>query len=300
MTVGKAVGIQAGQGYWDQAWNASPLPALWAVDSRKIGAHVERALFAYMADAFALHDADHRGKLLIEAGCARSAVLPLFAKKLGFWVAGIDYSPNGCEQTRLMLQRERVFRRKSIAADVFSIPDDLVERYDLLVSFGLIEHFRTPRQSWLPWPGSIKPGGLIFTNVPNMFGVTGFVQKAMDRDVFDIHVPLSAEAVRNAHELAGLQVVGCDYFLSMNFGVVNLNSIRTHSLEWWIKKVALAVLVRVSMAVWLWERLLGPLPVSRAFSPYVNCIATKPDVVSSAGADTASARGVTSAGSREE
>ncbi|MGE0030064.1 MAG: class I SAM-dependent methyltransferase [Steroidobacteraceae bacterium] len=298
MTVGKADQDQAGQGYWDQAWSASPLPALWPVDSRKIGAHVERALFAYMADAFALHDADRRGKLLIEAGCARSGVLPLFAKKLGFWVSGIDYSPNGCEQTRLMLEREGI-QAEVHCLDVFSIPDDLVERYDVLVSFGLIEHFSDTTAIVAALARLIKPGGLIFTNVPNMFGVTGFLQKVMDKDVFDIHVPLSAEAVRNAHELAGLQVVDCDYFLSVNLGVVNLNSIRTHSLEWWIKKIALAVLVRLSMAAWWWERLLGQLPVSRAFSPYVNCIATKPGMVSLAGADTASGRGVTSTGSQE-
>jgi len=273
--VGKAVQDQAGQKYWNQTWDATPLPALWPVESEKIGAHIERSLFSYMSDAFAKHGLIDQNKLLIEVGCARSAVLPLFAKRLGFQVAGIDYSPNGCEQTRLMLQREEV-QGEVYCCDVFSIPDDLVERFDVVVSFGLIEHFSDTMAIGAALSRLIRPGGLIFTNIPNMHGMTGFVQKTLDKRVYDIHVPLTAEAVREAHEQAGLNVVACDYFLSTNFGVVNLNSIRIYSLEWWIKKVALAVLARISMGAWWWERLLGRVPTSRGFSPYVNCLAIKP------------------------
>lgn len=267
---------QAGQKYWNQTWDASPLPALWPVDSQSIGSNVERSMFSYLANAFAKHGLTNQNKLLVEVGCARSAVLPLFAKKLGFQVSGIDYSPNGCEQTRLMLEREEVLG-EVYCCDIFSIPDDLVERFDVVVSFGLIEHFSNTTEIVAALSRLIKPGGLIFTNVPNMNGMTGFVQRILDKKVYDIHVPLSAEVVREAHEKAGLSIVSCDYFLSTHFGVINLNSIRVYSFEWWIKKVTLAVLARISMGIWWLERLLGPLPTGRVFSPYVNCLATKPN-----------------------
>lgn len=266
---------QAGQKYWNQTWGASSLPALWPVDSKKIGSSVERLLFFYMSDAFAKHGLNNQNKLLVEVGCARSAVLPLFAKRLGFQVSGIDYSPNGCEQSRLMLKREEV-QGNIYCCDIFSIPDDLVERFDVVVSFGLIEHFSDTTAIVTALSRLVRPGGLIFTNVPNMHGITGFAQRILDKKVYDIHVPLTAEVVRAAHEQAGLNIVSCDYFLSTNFGVVNINSIRVYSLEWWIKKVTLAILARISMGVWWLERLLGPLPTSRAFSPYVNCLAIKP------------------------
>lgn len=266
---------QAGRAYWNHTWDASPLPTLWPVDSEDIGSYVERSIFSYMANAFAQHGLINKNKLLVEVGCARSAVLPLFAKKLGFQVSGIDYSPNGCEQTRLILRREDV-QGEVFCCDIFAIPDDLVERFDVVVTFGLIEHFSNTTEIVTALSRLIKPGGLVFTNVPNMYGMTGFTQKILDKKVYDIHVPLTAEVVRMAHEQAGLNTVSCDYFLSTHFGVVNLNSISVYSFEWWTKKVVLAGLARISMVAWWWERLLGPLPAGRIFSPYINCLAIKP------------------------
>lgn len=265
---------QAGQQYWNQAWDATPLPGLWPIESQKIGAHVERSLFDFMSSAFTEHGMANKNKELIEVGCARSAVLPLFAKKLGFKVAGIDYSPNGCEQTRLMLQREAV-PGEICCCDIFSVPDELVGRFDVVVSFGLIEHFTDTTAIVTALSRLLKPGGLMFTNIPNMNGMTGFAQRFLDKAVYDIHVPLTSEVMREAHEHAGLKIVACNYFLSTNFGVVNLNSLRVHSLEWWAKKIMLAVLARISIGVWWWESLLGRLPTSNAFSPYVNCLAIK-------------------------
>lgn len=266
---------QAGQQYWNKTWDASPLPALWSVDSNGIGAHVERSLFAYMSKAFVERGLVNKSKLLIEVGCARSAVLPLFAKKTGFQVAGLDYSPNGCEQTQLILQREGVIG-EVYNCDVFSLPEDLIERFDVVVSFGLIEHFSDTTAIVKALSRLLKPGGLIFTNIPNLRGAIGFVQRKLDHAVYDIHVPLTDGDVRQAHENAGLEVIKCDYFLATNFGILNLNAIRPRSLEWWTKKMITSMLARLSLGVWWLERQVGNLPTSRAFSPYINCLAVKP------------------------
>lgn len=268
---------KAGKGYWNDAWNAIPLPLLWDITSKRLGSHVERSLFSYLADAFREFGFVGTGKKLIEVGCARSAVLPLFAKKLGFQVSGIDYSPNGCEQTRLILQREGVIG-EVYNCDVFSIPDDLVEQFDIVVSFGLIEHFADTAAIVNALSRLLKPGGLIFTNIPNLRGTIGFMQSKLDRAVYDIHVPLTAGGVQQAHENAGLKIITCDYFLSTNFGILNLNAIRPRSIEWWIKKMISSILVRVSMGVWWLEQKVGNLPTSRMFSPYINCLAVKPNV----------------------
>lgn len=266
---------QAGQKYWNHTWDVSPLPAIWPVDSNKIGTHVERSLFSYMSKVFSEHGLTGQNKLLVEVGCARSAVLPLFAKRFGFQIAGIDYSPNGCEQTCLILEREEV-QGKVYCCDIFSIPDDLVERFDVVVSFGLIEHFSDTAAIVNALARLLKPGGMIFTNIPNLRGAIGFMQSRLDRTVYDIHVPLTDNDVRRAHEKAGLKVIHCDYFLATNFGILNLNSIRPRSFEWWTKKMITSILTRLSMGVWWLECKVGVLPASRAFSPYVNCLAVKP------------------------
>jgi 2-polyprenyl-3-methyl-5-hydroxy-6-metoxy-1,4-benzoquinol methylase len=266
---------QAGPEYWNRAWDEAALPELWPVDSRDLRAHVERSLFLCIAEALATLGVVDDRKSLIEAGCARSGVLPLFAKKLGLRIAGIDYSPNGCEQARLILARENVMG-EIYCHDVFSLPGHLVERFDILVSFGLIEHFSDTTAIVAALSRLVRPGGVLFTNLPNMNGTTGLLQRVLDRGVYDIHVPLTADAVRKAHEEAGLEVLACDYFLSTNYGVVNLNSIRARGVTWWTKRILLAGFARLSMATWWCERLIGPVPTSRAFSPYINCLARKP------------------------
>jgi 2-polyprenyl-3-methyl-5-hydroxy-6-metoxy-1,4-benzoquinol methylase len=266
---------RAGQHYWNEAWRTNALPQLWNVGSNQIRHHVEKKLFEFMRQILAEHGYTDSGKCLIEVGCARSAVLPLFAKRLGFRVAGLDYSPIGCDQSQLILERERV-TGDVYCHDIFSIPDNLKEKFDVVVSFGLIEHFADTKAIVAALSKLLKPGGLIITNLPNMNGLTGLTQRLLDHQVYDIHVPLTAEQVLAAHKNAGLNVIYCNYFLSTNFGVCNLNNIPKNSAEWWLKKIILAILARLSMVVWRLERLFGDFPVSKAYSPYINCVATKP------------------------
>lgn len=266
---------KAGQDYWNQTWDDYPLPSVWNVDSKTLLNHVEREFFSWIAGTLERLGKTGPDVRLVEVGCARSQALPVLAKRLGLSVAGIDYSPNGCEQTRAMLKREGV-AGDVYCFDIFAIPEDLKGNFDVVVSFGLIEHFSDTNEIVSALAGLLKPGGVIFTNIPNMHGTTGLAQRILNRKIYDIHVPLTPSQVRIAHETAGLLVVESAYFLSSNFGVVNIGDFKQRSAAWWVKKVALAVLARASMVVWLIERAFGRLPVSRSFSPYVNCVAIRP------------------------
>jgi 2-polyprenyl-3-methyl-5-hydroxy-6-metoxy-1,4-benzoquinol methylase len=237
--------------------------------------HVEREFFLWIARTLESLGMTGPDVHLVEVGCARSQALPVLAKRLGLSVVGIDYSPNGCEQTRVMMKREGV-SGEVYCSDIFAIPISLKGRFDVVVSFGLIEHFSNTNEIVAALAGLLKPGGVILTNIPNMRGTTGFVQKILNREIYDIHVPLTPTQVRSAHEAAGLREIEADYFLSSNYGVVNLGDPNRRSPGWWAKKIVLAILVRVSMVVWLIEGKLGKLPTSLTFSPYVNCIAMRP------------------------
>jgi 2-polyprenyl-3-methyl-5-hydroxy-6-metoxy-1,4-benzoquinol methylase len=266
---------RAGQQYWNEAWRMKALPPLWNVGTRQIGHYVENKLFEFLSQVLVARGYANSGKSLIEVGCACSAVLPLFAQRLGFRVSGLDYSPIGCDQSRLILERERV-TGEVYCCDIFSIPDNLKEKFDVVVSFGMVEHFADTKAIVGALSKLVKPGGMIYTNIPNMSGLTGFTQRLVDHDVYDIHVPLTSDEVGDAHKNAGLEVIFCNYFLSTNFGVCNLNRLPHLSAEWLFKKFILATLARLSMVVWWFERIFGEFPVSKAYSPYINCIAIKP------------------------
>lgn len=269
---------KAGREYWNQTWDDYPLPNVWDVDSKRLLNHVEREFFLWIARTLEGHGKAGPNVHLVEVGCARSQALPVLAKRLGVSVAGIDYSPNGCEQTRVMMKREGVDGEVH-CSDIFAIPDSLKGRFDVVVSFGLIEHFSNTSEIVSSLAELLKPGGVILTNIPNMRGTTGFVQKILNRGIYDIHVPLTPSQVRSAHEAAGLSGIEADYFLSNNYGVVNIGDPNRRSPGWWAKKIVLALLARVSMVVWLIESKLGKLPATHAFSPYVNCIAIKPNAL---------------------
>jgi 2-polyprenyl-3-methyl-5-hydroxy-6-metoxy-1,4-benzoquinol methylase len=268
---------KAGKEYWNQNWGEYPLPQVWNVESKRLLHHVEQKFYQFIVKTL-----EGQGKTgphvhLVEVGCARSQALPVLGKKLGIQVAGIDYSPNGCEQTRIMLKREGV-SGEVYCVDIFDVPDSLKGCFDTVVSFGLIEHFSNTNEIVSALAVLLKPGGVIFTNIPNMRGMTGLAQKLLNRGIYDIHVPLGPQGVRSAHEAAGLHVLESEYFLSSNFGVVNLGEMNRSSLGWWAKKISLALLARVSMATWLIERMFGEFRARQVFSPYVNCIAVKPEV----------------------
>ncbi|MFZ5498849.1 MAG: class I SAM-dependent methyltransferase [Pseudomonadota bacterium] len=265
---------KAGQDYWNQTWDSYLLPNVWDVESKALKNYVEREFFHWIAKALESLGKTGSGLRLVEVGCARSQALPVLGKRLGLSVAGIDYSANGCEQTRIMMKREGV-NGEVYCSDIFAVPDSLKGSFDIVVSFGLIEHFSDTNEIVSALAELLKPGGVIITNIPNMCGTTGFVQKILNRQIYDIHVPLTPPQVRAAHEAAGLKVIECDYFLSSNYGVVNLGHAARKNLGWWMKKIVLAILVRMSMVIWLIERAFGKLPKSQYFSPYVNCIAVR-------------------------
>ncbi|WP_114109632.1 bifunctional 2-polyprenyl-6-hydroxyphenol methylase/3-demethylubiquinol 3-O-methyltransferase UbiG [Thalassospira xiamenensis] len=266
---------KAGQEYWNNTWDDYSLPPVWDVDSSKITKHVEREFFLWIKETL-----EHFGKTgsnveLVEVGCARSQVLPILASQLGVSISGIDYSPNGCEQARMMLDREDI-KGNIFCHDIFSIPKDLKRKFDVVISFGLIEHFSDTKEIVQSLSELLKPGGIILTSLPNMNGTVGFFQKTLNRSIYDIHVPLTPDQVRVAHEASGLDVIETKYFLSTNFGIVNLGSPNKTNPTWWAKKITLAVLTRLSMAAWWAERKNIKLSARGSFSPYINCVARKP------------------------
>jgi 2-polyprenyl-3-methyl-5-hydroxy-6-metoxy-1,4-benzoquinol methylase len=244
---------KAGKEFWDAAWAASDRPA--SVDPLEQGAlaHVHRRFHSYFQKSFS--GIETRQAKLLEIGCARSLWLPYFAKEFGFEVTGLDYSE----------------------PDFFSPPEALLGAFDVVVSFGVAEHFTDTAECLKAFSRFLKPGGLMLTSIPNMTGLPGALAKKINRPVFDVHVPLDAAALRRAHELADLEVLDCSFFMSNNFGVLNLNGIKRGSVGWVFKKIFLAMMVRVSRLIWLAEdHLTGELKARSFTAPYINCIARNP------------------------
>jgi SAM-dependent methyltransferase len=62
--------------------------------------------------------------------------------------------------------------------DMFEV--ELPQRYDVVLSGGLVEHFSDPRDALRRHHRWVKPGGTIVVTVPNFLGLNGFVQRRFD------------------------------------------------------------------------------------------------------------------------
>jgi 2-polyprenyl-3-methyl-5-hydroxy-6-metoxy-1,4-benzoquinol methylase len=259
---------KAGKQYWDKAWGTYDMPK--EVNPRHGGLpnHINRRFHEYFYKIFS--GVDTQGKKILEIGCARSVWLPYFSKEFGFNVTGIDYSEIGCQQAMQILSKAEV-KGEIVCADFFSPPGSMLKAFDVVVSFGVLEHFKDTTACIAAFSQFLKPRGLLITNIPNLCGLNGVIQKMINRAILDVHVPLKRDAFMQAHEINGLRVISCDYFLFINLGVLNVENLRgslvykAARLRSWINEV-----------VWIFERSVPGLKPNPWSSPYINCVAVKP------------------------
>ena len=152
---------------------------------------------------------DSKAGRLIEIGCADSLWLPYFASSFDMEVTGIDYSPTGCDRAREVLKSVNI-PGAIVEADLFRPPSNMLDAFDVLVSFGVVEHFSDPSVCICACGKFLHGGGTMITVIPNMTGLVGKIQKFLSPAVFNLHVPLAKEDLKEAHESAGLRVLFCD------------------------------------------------------------------------------------------
>lgn len=263
---------KAGQQYWNDSWAASKLPDAMSPSDLSLDNYVNRRfdrLFVNLFDGL-----QTRSLRLLEVGCAKSIWLPYFAKEFGFEVCGIDYSPIGCEMATQITSTNGVYA-EVFCADFFSPPINMLGSFDVVVSFGVVEHFEDTSECLKSVSAFLKPGGMLITSIPNMVGLIGSVQKAVNQPVYNIHQLIDSAMLSEAHELTGLEVLECDYFIASSFGVANLEGISINSLSGLSKKLLVGILARISKLVWVIENLVGFFPPTKTLSPYIYCVARK-------------------------
>lgn len=259
---------KAGKSYWDQTYRPEYAPRAVDPHNTSLKNFVERQFHRYFLKTLRSME----GKELLEVGCGGSRYLPYFSKEFGLRVSGLDYSERGCASASRILTKEGV-SGEIVCANFFEPPEFLFERFDVVVSFGVVEHFDDTTNCLAAIARFVKQGGLVLTFIPNMVGLVGHLQRVADRRVFYKHVLLDKVILREAHEQAGLFVQECEYFMFNNFFVINMNEIARHSAEWYLKAPLIRGLKYVSGAIWAVETLFHPFRPNRFMAPFIACAA---------------------------
>lgn len=211
------------------------------------------------------------GARLLEVGAARSRWLPYFRRQYGFAVTGLDYSELGCRQAREVLAAAGV-EGLIVHGDLFHPPPALLGRFDVVVSFGVVEHFPDTAACLAACARILAPDGLMITTIPNMRGSVGLMQRWIDEDVYRTHVPLDADQLAAAHRRAGLEVERCGYRMFANWRLIAIE----HDNRMPYRRMMRRALCGLTKLFWRLQRSGVRLRWNWLTSPYIACLARRP------------------------
>jgi 2-polyprenyl-3-methyl-5-hydroxy-6-metoxy-1,4-benzoquinol methylase len=264
----KSEGKLSSQQYWDEVLKSAKLPRINTDSS-----YLYRVTMRYVDRV--LRNSSYR--TFFEVGCGSSGWLPYFARKYNFTVSGLDYSVPGCELARQNLKMLGIAYGDIFCKDLFAPDCTEGKRYDVIFSYGVIEHFEKPEEVVKIFSSFLNEGGIIISLVPNYNGLAGSISKRFIRENYDIHNVIDKRGLEKIHAVNGLKIVKNGYAGMFTFGVLPL----VLSNHWLFREGTL----RRKMAFFftkaydkvmttLFKLLPFDLP-TRYFSPYVICIARK-------------------------
>jgi len=140
----------------------------------------------------------------LEVGCAPGRFMIELANRYRWKVGGIELSASGLEILEANLATHGV-RARVYAGDVFEL--EPTELYDVVGSFGLVEHFDDPIPCYRAMSRWIRPGGAMIVTVPNLLGLIGTAMKRRDREHYMSHQRYTPDDLAGHCEAAGFRVV---------------------------------------------------------------------------------------------
>jgi len=160
---------------------------------------------------------------LLEIGCGNSVWLPYLARKTGAIVAGIDYSEAGCRLARQRLALEGI-EGKVFCLDLFKASPEDIGQYDFVFSLGVVEHFTDLEGVIFKLTRFVKPGGILFTEVPNLWisstawSLHGLLSWIWQPELLAKHAKVTKSRLLDAYESAGMKDIRAVFL-----GIFSLN-----------------------------------------------------------------------------
>ncbi len=189
--------------YWEKEWAAADAGRDRLALVRKISQWKFDRMICRMLDA-----APNARAEVLELGCAPGSMLQRIHRlRPQLRLSGIDYAEEGAKTTASILGSLGLPRNVYVG-DVRTL--DLPSKFDLVTSFGLIEHFDDPAEMIRCHGRFCRPGGTVAITVPNFTSpVVKFFSSRFCADNLAIHnlQIMNLPALKAAMEAGGLQDV---------------------------------------------------------------------------------------------
>ena len=202
-------------------------------------------------------------KTVLEIGCFPGQYLSVFGE-LGYELHGIDRTPR-VEADMPCHLKSLCFRMGQFSRNDF-LASRFTRQYDVVASFGFIEHFTNWDVVLHKQASLVKSGGFIVVETPNFRGfVQRLLHRLLDRENLNRH---NLEAMRidgwkTLLAAEGFEICTCGYFGRVAFWV-------DHQKRTLVQR---AFLVLVEHAVRFISRL--PIRDSGAYSPFCGLVARR-------------------------
>lgn len=127
----------------------------------------------------------NKDKFALEIGCVPGTYLGYLGRDFGYIVHGIDYV-SGAEKTTInTLKKFGIENAEIFEVDFLSWNPPRL--YDLICSFGFIEHFVDVDAIVNQHIDALKPGGTLILEIPNFSGMQFFLHYFLDRENLKRH-----------------------------------------------------------------------------------------------------------------
>jgi cyclopropane fatty-acyl-phospholipid synthase-like methyltransferase len=164
-------------------------------------------------------------KSILEIGCGGSLWLPYFKKMYDLEISGIDYSDDGIELSKKILKLNDC-DGELYKTDFTLKNNNLENKFDYLVSFGVVEHFDNLDSIFLKLQEYLLVNGKIITIIPNFSSYLGNIQKIINKKVYEIHNIYTLEDLVIAQQNCGMKILYKDYVDFFDLSVINFDSLR--------------------------------------------------------------------------
>lgn len=239
----------------------------WQKRQSKLKAPTDRGAIKDLLDSVEPLLREYKGQRWIELGCSPGHFSSLLYRRIPFKPFGVDFSPDAHLYVDAMAQYARA-HATLFQADLRDFAT--TELYDVVMSFGLIEHFTNPAEILEHHYRLCRRGGLLVVSIPHLRFLQWTYHFLFDRKDLAVH-NVSMMNLRTFHTFS--QIKNMEILLLRHVGRINFWNVDESGPR------AIAILRKVaSLGIRVLVNLLLPNVLPRdnkIYAPWIVFVARK-------------------------
>lgn len=222
---------------------------------------IESSLFSDMFNRYLVADPQ---KTVLEIGCADSSFLCYLSKKFGYKACGLDFTES-INRTKDLFKFNSLPEPILYREDFFKWRPD--KKFDVVCSFGFIEHFENISDTISRHVDLIVPGGKLLITLPHFAHGQYLLHWLIDRENLKKHNTkiMNLDSIRYVFSDLPVKVDYLSYYKTFGFWTERTEMAAWERfLNWSILKFGKII-----------NKIFGYDKPNSLFSPHIVCIATK-------------------------